>query len=228
MTDKPPIVDPYDGRKIRPHPAKFSDVLLDHIIDMIPHDIDWITDPMAGVGKITQLSDDFLYHCNELEPEWGSQIEADIVTIGDARDMEINPKSIIVTSPPYGNRMADCFVSKRPSSMKGRYAGDLGRRLSDGNTGSLHFGPQYVKVITDIYESLFSKMVSGQFFLLNISNFIRAKKEVNVVGFYLKLFSDSNFILSDFVNVSTPRDRGRGANADLRVDHEVLILWRKL
>jgi len=224
-----PFIDPYEGSlENRPHPAKFSDCLLPVIKELIPEGTEWITDPMAGIGKITLLGSNFKYQCNEIEPEWASQIKAQIVTAKDAKALKLVERTVIITSPPYGNRMADCFITKRPSSMKGRYAGDLGRRLSEGSSASLAFGNKYKALMTEIYTSLFEQMNEGQVFILNASNFIRDKKEVNVIGFYLELFSQKGFTLDDFKTVKTPRDRGRGANSKLRVSFEVLMKWRKL
>lgn len=221
--------DPYDGIAIRPHPAKFSDVLLPHIKSLLPDNCVWITDPMAGVGKVTLLGDQYKYQCNELESEWAKQIKgADEVTSIDAKDMILKPETTVVTSPPYGNRMADCFKTKNPGSMKGRYAGDLGRRLSKGSAASLPFGQRYKELMSVIYKELFLQMKSGQIFILNVSNFIRSNQEVNVIGFYMVLFASYGFTLDSFQSVVTPRDRGRGANAKNRVKHEVVMKWRKL
>lgn len=229
MTD---FIDPYDNVEKRPHPAKFSDVILEHVSTILPDHIDTIVDPMAGVGKVVNLGPDYKYLLNELEPEWANQIDDMYdVTVGDAKDMTI-PSDIntaIVTSPPYGNRMADFFKSQtRPESMKGRYGGDLGRRLTEGSTASKKFGDEYRVMMSEIYTALTDQMCSGQLFILNVSNFIRSYKEVNVVGFYLDLFTTMGFTLDALYPVVTPRRGGTGANQDLRVDHEVIMLWRKL
>ena len=226
------FIDPHAGKATRPHPAKFSRVLIAHIEEMLPDRTTTICDPMAGVGQIMLLGEDYEYHLNELESEWAEQIYEHAmvtVTVGDAKNYQIPDGCVIVTSPPYGNRMADFFVSKtRPESMKGRYAGDLGRKLTDDSTASKKFGGSYMEMMEGIYKNIFSQMVEGQYFILNVSNFIRSYKEVNVIGFYLSLFAESGFTLDDMRAVVTPRDRGRGANANLRVKHEVLLKWRKL
>ena len=67
-----------------------------------------------------------------------------------------------MTSPPYGNRMADCFRTMTPKSMKGRYAGDLGRPMS---AAALHFGPAYKDLMSKIYGALFIQMKIGSFWM---------------------------------------------------------------
>ncbi len=225
---KPPINDPYDGVKVRPHPAKFSDVILDHIATIIPANTEWIYDPMAGIGKITELGNAYKYHCNEIELEWSSQIQADIVTACDAKNVMFIPGSVVITSPPYGNRMADCFITDNKRSMMGRYAGDLGRRLSKGNAGALNFGNSYTLMMTEIYQSIFNRMSKGESFILNVSNFIKNGVEQNVIGFYLTLFVINGYTLDSCQPINTPRDKRHGANSHVRVDHEVVMKWRKL
>lgn len=227
--DKKIFIDPHSGVNTRPHPAKFSDALLPVIASLIPSGTIRVCDPMAGVGKLT-LVGDFEFYMNELEPEWAKQItNATAVRVGNAATYLIPPKCVVITSPPYGNRMADFFVSKtKPASMKGRYAGDLGRKLSDGSTASLKFGDKYCDEMAHIFSNITSQMVTGQYFILNISNFISSGVEQNVCGFYLKLFTDLNFTLDNMKPVITPRDRGRGANSNVRVAHEAVMLWRKL
>lgn len=232
------FIDPYEGIEKRPHPAKFSKQLIPHIAEMIPEDCYYICDPMAGVGQLLLLHEhyprgDFIFDFNELESEWVNQIPKVHPTRSihcmDAKDYKLaDDIDIIITSPPYGNRMADFFMSEtRPESMKGRYAGDLGRRLTEGSVASQKFGDRYRSNISHIYGNIFDQMRSGSYFLLNVSNFIRNHKEENVIGFYLNLFSEY-FHLEEFRKVKTPRNRGHGANANLRVEHEVLILWRKI
>jgi hypothetical protein len=226
---KPTFVDPYHGQLVRPHPAKFSKQLIPYMRDLIPTDITILCDPMAGVGRIDQLGDKFTYHLNEIEPEWANQIDSKhTVTIGDACDYTLPANCMVVTSPPYGNRMADYFVSPtRPESMKGRYAGALGHRLSDGSAASMKFGNKYQETMTTCYEHIFSQMQTDQLFLLNISNFIALYKEVNVCGFYLDMFTRNGYTLDNMTPVTTPRNT-YGANGSLRVAHEALMLWRKL
>ncbi len=242
------IIDPYPGVTARPHPAKFSDSILEAMADMIPEDVQTIVDPMAGVGKVLHLASEkrpFNFICNELESEWAVQITQRAaqnkttagtyrvdVHVGDAatwRDERIgHAGSMVVTSPPYGNRMADAFRSEsRPESMKGRYAGELGRRLTGGSLASLGFGPAYESTAEAVFANIFRQMHKGQHFLLNVSNFIRKGEEVDVAKYYAALFNKYGFVCVGSREVKTPRARGFGANSNARAPFEVLLLWRK-
>lgn len=93
-----------------PHPARFSDAILDTIAPFLQPG--WrVVDPFAGVGRIHELGE--RVGCQtvgvELEREWAWQHPQTIV--GDARELVkiVGEKSAdaVVTSCCYGNRMAD-------------------------------------------------------------------------------------------------------------------------
>ena len=141
----------------RPHPAKYSDPLLPVLSK---YSYGTVLDIMGGIGKAGLLKK---YNkeiakviINELEPEWANQAVyygVDEIIIGDARVLELQV-DCIVTSPPYGNRMADNFKAgskggKSPTSMRKGYAGDLGRTPTNGSVCCLHFDRVYRDWETD-------------------------------------------------------------------------------
>lgn len=72
-------------------------------------------------------------------------------------------------------------------------------------------------------------MQKGDLFVLNVSNFIRSYEEQNVESFFIKIFLESGeMVLDELRPVGTPRNRGVGANYNLRVNREVVMLFRKL
>src|SRR5690606_6685178 len=97
------------------HPAKYTDVLLPVFARILRgHGAQSVLDPMAGVGKIGLLRDyGFAGRivANEIEPEWAAQAPAHVeMHVGDAANMtwaRDGEFDAIVTSPTYGNRMAD-------------------------------------------------------------------------------------------------------------------------
>jgi len=216
----------------RPHPAKYSKELLPILAKYAYGNV---LDIMGGTGKaglLKALNPDITrVTINELEPEWAEQAfenNVDDVIIGDAKNLRLTV-DCIVTSPPYGNRMADNFHAganggKSTTSMKNRYAGDLGRNPSEGSTCCLHFGHGYEEVITDIYESVFNNCKFNRF-VLNVSNFIRNYQEVEVCDFYEKLFYSNGFVLVAKEWVKTRRHKGNGANTKLRVPHEMVMVF---
>jgi len=216
----------------RPHPAKYSKELLPILAKYAYGNV---LDIMGGTGKagllkalnpnITRVT------INELEPEWAEQAfenNVDEVIIGDAKNLRLTV-DCIVTSPPYGNRMADNFHvgangGKSTPSIRKMYASDLGRTPSEGSTCCLHFGRGYEEKITDIYESVFNNCKFNRF-VLNVSNFIRNYQEVEVCDFYEKLFYLNGFVLVAKELVKTRRQKGIRANAKLRVPYETVMVF---
>ena len=118
----------------RPHSAKWSQAVLD-VIDTLQgednwDDRGWIVDPFAGIGN--GLAD--VFNHNHL---WGIEIEAAWadhpdtpwwIRQGDALDASYYPMTVenggegigaIVTSPTYGNRMADRYRGPKCSECDG-------------------------------------------------------------------------------------------------------------
>lgn len=103
------------------HPAKFSDgfidtfrqLLLDHLITPWQFEAPLVLDPFAGVGTIHQLRPEFTTIGVEIEPEWANQSQYTLV--GDSTKMNdwwTEKFQAVVTSPTYGNRMADHHDAK--------------------------------------------------------------------------------------------------------------------
>lgn len=219
----------------KPHPAKYSDSLLP-VLARYSYGV--VLDIMGGVGKAGLLKG---YNpeitkviINELEPEWGMQsvdYGVDEILIGDARDLRLSV-DCIVTSPPYGNRMADNFKAgskggKSPTSMRKMYAGDLGRTPSAGSVCCLHFDKGYQEEIMSIYDSIISNC-SFKRFVINVSNFVRQFKIVKVVDFFENYFNLKGFRLMAKIPVKTKRQKGVGANTELRVSHEIIMVFEKV
>jgi len=211
-----------------PHPSKYSKELLPVLAK---YAYGHILDPMGGTGKagllkslnprITKVT------INELEKEWADQgvdNKVDEIIVGDAKNLS-GRYDCIVTSPPYGNRMADNFKAGKPDSMRRSYVGDLGRNVSDGSVCCKHFGKGYEEMIESIYDSILFK-ISFDLFILNVSNFIRQFKEVNVIDWYKNYFKKRDFILLYEDAVNTRRQKGVGANTQLRVSHEVVMVFK--
>lgn len=213
-----------------PHPAKYSDSLLPVIAKYCYGDI---IDVMGGTGKAGLLKQ---YNpqiksvtINELEREWAEQAVgngADKAIVGDAKEVK-GTWDCIVTSPPYGNRMADNFKAGKPDSMRRRYAGDLGRTPSEGSTCCLHFGRGYEELMKEIVVA-FTINIEHKRIVWNTSNFIRQFKEVDVLSFYKELFIDLGYILVAHEQVETKRQKGVGANTHLRVKYEDITVWDPL
>jgi hypothetical protein len=132
----------------------------------------------------------------------------------------------IVTSPPYGNRMADNFKASKPDSMRRSYVGDLGRNVSTGSCCCSHFGKGYEEQISSILDAVIDNITFTRF-VLNVSNFIRQFKEVEVVEWYKSYFKQKGFKVLFEEKVVTRRQKGVGANTHLRVPAEHIIVFEK-
>lgn len=212
------------------HPAKFSKVILDNIDALvIKYNISGkILDPFAGVGKLADIIPHENLWLNEIEPEWLYQAPDDCNLVnGDALNMLFSNEffDAIITSPSYGNRMADKHEAK-DDSRRMTYKHTLGRELSPNNSGGLQWGKKYRQFHIDAWNESFRVLKHDGYFILNISNHIRKGKIIPVTGFHFQTLLDLGLRLVEKVDVSTPRMR-MGENNSLRVDHESILVFKK-
>lgn len=204
------------------HPARYSKALL-------PTLFEWtagsrrILDPMAGVGS-ARFGPGMV--CNELEPEWAAQCPGP-VTVGDATALPYRDGAFdcVVTSPTYGNRMADHHDAK-DTSRRNTYTHVLGRKLTAGNTGQMQWGPEYRALHLLIWLECQRVLRPGGRLIVNVSNHIRKGVEVDVSQWHQEALMALGLSLLAVRTVDTPRNR-MGANGNVRVAHENLLLLRK-
>jgi tRNA G10 N-methylase Trm11 len=210
------------------HCAKFSDALLPEIADMlktrIPRDAE-ILDPFAGSGKGV----DYLSGCGydawgiELEPEF---IDSPLVQVGNALDLPFGDGAFdaIVTSPTYGNRMADKDMR---DSVAGTYAKSLGRLATEGSSCHLQWGDAYRAFHVMAWREADRVLGSGGYFLLNIKDHVRQQEVQYVSDWHLGVLLGTlgyDLIDSRFVETGGLRN---GQNHEARVNGEWLHLTRK-
>lgn len=93
------------------HPAKYSAALMPVLQSLVPpEEFPLVLDPFAGTGKIHGLAN--LTWGIELEPEWAEMSVR--TSVGDATALPFftGDFNAVVTSPCYGNRMADHHEAK--------------------------------------------------------------------------------------------------------------------
>jgi hypothetical protein len=214
-----------------------------------------IVDPCAGTGealrdfqRLTVERDrpyniGFEVHGIEIEPVW---IVDDIVRQGDATDISCYPDSpvgrlVVMTSPVYPNGVADNFIPQ-DDSTRFTYISKAIRRIDDP-TFRLHpndqanFGYRGTKrggasKRRAEYWRLAHEMVAvwakvAELVLLNISDFKHSNGEIEpVVMDWRRVLAEHGFTDQVEIPVGTPRMRN-GANADQRVDVEVIVKARR-
>lgn len=213
-----------------PHPAKFSLPVLNAIarhLD-IHGPVRRVIDPFAGTGLVHVLSASKVSTVEtvgvELEPEWAAHHPRTIV--GDALHLPFPDDSFdcMVTSPCYGNRMADHHEAK-DASKRNTYRHTLGRELHRNNSGAMQWSGEYRDFHADAWNEAMRVLTRDALVLLNVSNHIRGGREELVAEWHLDRWLEAGRKLVAAVSVPTPRNRN-GANAHLRVAHEWLFVLR--
>ena len=219
MTD---TIEPVD------HPAKFSFpvlVALGEILAARVGETGRVLDPFAGVGGIHTLKWDTVGV--EIEPEWAAQHEATVV--GDlTRLLDLFPGEsfdAVVTSPAYGNRMADRYAGDPSGTKRFTYRIALGRPLSGQNSGGMQWGAEYRALHEAVWWQCREVLRPGGWMIVNVSNHIRAGQEQPVVEWHLSTLLALGFLMDEVRPVGTRRMR-YGANGRLRVDSEKILVLR--
>lgn len=264
------------------HPAKWSGAVLDAIATVAQRELGSLTtvphvlDPFAGVG-LPALADALAPVCPvslagvELQPEWASALlptarPTPAPIVGDATqlpDAWTGTFDAVVTSPCYGNRMADhhdaadrckacggsgctavgclgahpddgrdhrlCPRCKGEGlSWRNTYAHALRRAGAEpvkGSAAVVQWGPAYRRLHLAALGEMFRVLVPGGLLVVNMSNHVREGQEQLVVEWWVNQVLVAYCRLVEVVRVQTPRQRN-GANGDVRVENEVLIVAR--
>jgi len=209
------------------HNAKFSAPILSAIIHELPTR-GLILDPMGGVGTLAR---EWGRHVitGELEWEWVKQAPRPCVQ-QDVHALPYRNGSIacVVTSPTYGNRMAD-HHNARDTSKRNGYAfwlREVGVEPHPNNSGVLGFNKAYKLFHLYAYREIRRVLEPNGLFLLNISNFIKRKREVDAVKWHAMACHALGFKEVGRQYIETPRLRF-GENHDARVEHEVLLVMSR-
>ena len=186
-------------------------------------------DPFAGTGRIHQLygarsvdEAEVETFGVEIEPEWANMHPRTVV--GDATALPFVDDSFdcIVTSPCYGNRMADHHEAK-DDSRRVTYRHTLGRPLHPNNAGQLQWGDKYRAFHLAAWAEAARVLKPGGTFILNCSDHIRAGKVQRVTTWHIFALIGLGFELIDGARIKTPR-MGFGANAKARVGYESVVV----
>lgn len=210
------------------HPAKFSDAIMRIIAGTcVDYGITHVLDPFAGTGRIHQLqSMGITTEGIEIEPEWANMHPS--TKVGDARHTFYPDDhwQAVITSPTYGNRLADSHNAK-DGSRRYSYTHTLGRKLHPANSGTLQWGDEYKHFHTQAWLEARRILKPDGYMMLNISNHIRKGKEMPVTEWHVGMLGSIGFVIAEWMRAETPRLRF-GQNHQKRVEYESVILFRQL
>lgn len=206
------------------HPAVFSPAVLGAAEELLAGRVPsgaLVLDPFAGSGKIHQL-DRYRTIGVEIEPEWANLHPATMV--GDATNLPLANRCVdaVVTSPTYGNRMAD-HHDARDSSYRRTYRHVLGRPLTAGNSGSLQWGDAYRIFHERAWLEVRRVLRPGAVLVVNVKDHQRRGERAEVCAWHLGVLGQLGFTVTHVVEVETQGFRF-GANRGVRYPEMVCLL----
>lgn len=206
----------------RPHPAPFSQAILDALRPLVQPD--WLVlDPFAGIGRVHELGARSIGV--ELEHEWACQHPRTIVADALCLPFADQTFEAIVTSPSFGNRMADHHEAK-DGSYRRTYRHLLGRKLTLGNSGAMQWGDAYRALHQNAWQEAVRVLKPGGRFILNISNHIRKGTVQPVVAWHVGALASLGLQWQASWSVKTPRYK-YGQNHEARLTDERIIEFIK-
>lgn len=233
------------------HPAKFSAPILGRITGLLEQEVEYqrtrgggyqqlhLLDPFGGVGGIHRVVVQGVSTTTiEIEEEWWEEsyklsknLPGHYSILADffewARDVD-GSYDIVVTSPTYGNRMADHHVpSPEDVSVRNTYTHVLGRQPSEGSSSTMQWGDEYRQFHARFIRTTSTILAPGGLFLLNVSDHIRKGVKQPVVAWYKGQLRLNRFELVEDIVIPTKRLK-MGANSESRVDGEHLLVARKV
>ena len=240
------------------HPAMFSRELIEPLAATI-RGRRKVLDPFAGTGRIHTVAEAAGVPRStgiELEEEWANldafpgpkrlQIAGDSLVV--LPTFRAGTFDAVLTSPAYGNRMADkheakdsckrcdgagvigaseCRICKGTGlSRRNTYRHRLGRPLSENNGGGLQWGTEYRDLHRAIWAASSRVLSPGGVFVVNCSNHIRLGQVIDVCAWHKDVLLELGLSLVEVIEVETRRQR-HGANHHLRVAGEQIIVCER-
>jgi len=209
------------------HPAQYSWEILS-VLERMALPYGKVLDVFAGTGvRLLMIRPDA--YLNEIEPKWAavSQRQTDRSFVGDAQclrwaDGEFDA---VITSPAYGNRMAD-HHNATDGSRRVTYRHCLGEPLQPNNAGEIEWGPRYRNFHGVAWLEVRRVLRPGGALILNIKDHIRARTLQPVTVWHVDTLIAFGFGVVEHVKVETP-SMGFGRNGDQRMPYESVILFQR-
>jgi SAM-dependent methyltransferase len=245
------------------HPAPFPDAVIELAREaIVSPTAQWselrVLDPFAGVGGVHKLASPYIHTVGvELMPKWAVAHRDTIV--GDATQLPADWAATfdaVVTSPCYGNRMADHHNASDPCSRcdgdgiephkaftvctkcKGSglshrrsyrhyYGDDFLTSVPLGvNAGVMAWGDEYRELHAKAWAEVERVLRPGGRFVLNVKDHIRNGKRVHVARWHRRTVLALGF--EELWRWDIPLDGyGYGANRDARVPTEQVYVFER-
>lgn len=247
------------ARGVPPHPAPFSDALLPIFAEVLGRRRSPVLDPFAGIGRVHELH--ALTGCTtvgvELEPRWAASHRRTLQ--GDATDLPrvwSRKFAAVVTSPCYGNRMADhhdaadvcsecrgtvgtwewrtragwtdtCPKCKGSGlSPRRTYRHYLGQPLRSGSSAAMQWGIDYRELHERAWREVHRVLRHRGLFVLNIKNHVRDGRVVRVAEWHRRTIEGMGFDHVRTIRVPGARGFRFGQNHDARTPERVYVFRR--
>lgn len=204
------------------HPARYSRELMPVLADAVPVErFRRVLDPFAGTGRIHELPNETVGI--EIEPEW-ADLHPDTLP-GSALALPFADCSFdaIVTSPTYGNRLADSHNASDPERRRS-YTHDLGRQLSADNSGAMQWGGEYRAFHEDAWTEAVRVLRPGGRFVLNIKDHVRNGEVQHVSAWHLSTLMLEHQLELVEIHPIGVRSLRAGANGEARTTEEFVFV----
>lgn len=102
---------------------------------------------------------------------------------------------------------------------------DLGRPLSAGSGAALQWGPDYRRLHQEIWDAVVP--LASQRVILNIKNHVRDGQVQRVAEWHTRYLIGAHDLELDAIEPIPATGVPHGANADARVDHELVLVFSR-
>lgn len=208
-------------------PAPFTPAVLDRSFELLPAPPARILDPFAGNGVLFhEAAEDRGYDSVgvELEPEFAAAHPRNVVGNATRLRFDDDEFDAVLTSPTYGNRMADLYAGDAKDSKRVTYRIALNRDPSPGSTCGLQWGSEYRGLHRLAWGECRRVLKPGGTFVLNVKDHIRDDLRQRVTSWHVSALLDLGFIVVSADTIKTPGMRF-GQNHQARVEGELVIAF---